>query len=191
MSETPESIEIPDEPFESSEDATPLFTITDAELPETSEPVPDHNASKTRKPPFLFKTDRPEKTPRTTKRKAIPKRKGQFVQPLTALYTSVGIMLMPFDAVCGKAVVTSAEDCARSLDELAYQNDAVRRVVYALVQTSTLGAVIAAHAPILMAVAIHHIPSVQNAMGSLGAQMAENIEAEMRAAQPPASGESE
>lgn len=166
----------------------PTFHVVDAPMPD-ADPVPDHTATKTRRKP-LFRTDRPEPTTRPLKRKpAIPKRKGQFIAPLENLYTSVGIMLMPFDAVCGNAVLQSAAQCAKSLDDLAHQNDAVRRLIYALVQTSALGAVIAAHAPILLAVAMHHVPAIQNAMGAAGSQMAENIAEQMRATQPPGTGD--
>lgn len=189
MSETPE---IPSQP-EGMEapTTTPLFEVSDASLP--GDGIPNHEASREKRGPFGKRAPKEPTAPRTRvarSKPAIPKRKGQFVQPLTNMYTSVGIMLMPFDSVCANAVIQSAEDCAKALDDLAYQNDAVRRVIYGLVQTSAVGVVIAAHAPILMAIMIHHVPSVQRTLGKMGEQMAENVEAQMRAAQPPA-GESD
>lgn len=187
MSETPE---VP--PVEDAEpnNTVPLFEVSDASLP--GDGIPNHEASKEKRGPFGKRAQKEPTAPRTrvARKPAIPKRKGQFVQPLTNMYTSVGIMLMPFDSVCANAVIQSAEDCAKALDDLAYQNDAVRRVIYGLVQTSTVGVVIAAHAPIIMAIMIHHVPSVQKTLGKMGEQMAENVEAQMRAAQPP-TGESD
>ncbi len=130
--------------------------------------------------------DKAEDTPRPVRRKpTIPKRKGQFVQPLTQMYAGLAMVLMPIDPVCANAIMQSASRCAESLDALAYQNDAVRRALHALTQTSAMGAVIIAHAPILMAVAMHHSPVIQNAMGEMGSKMAENIATQMAAQNPP------
>jgi hypothetical protein len=60
-------------------------------------------------------------------------RQGMFVKPLTQMYTMGGIALTPFDEKCGTVIIKSAESCA----------------------------VIAAHAPILIAVSTHHVPVVQ------------------------------
>jgi hypothetical protein len=83
---------------------------------------------------------------------------GMFVQPLTDMYTGVGMMLTPFDQVCAKAVIDNAEQCARSLDQLARTNESVRRVLFGMMQTGAWGAVLVAHLPIIMAVAAHHSP---------------------------------
>jgi hypothetical protein len=83
--------------------------------------------------------------------------------------------------VCANAVIKSAEQCARSLDELAYTNDAVRRVLYGLIQTSAIGAVIIAHGPILLAVMVHHVPAIQSMLGEAGQQMADNIAEQLKA----------
>lgn len=122
---------------------------------------------------------RAARAPKSKPRKIVPNRKGQFVAPLTALYSALGLGLMPFDAVCGNAILNSAEKCAESIDELAYRNEAVRRAVFALVQTSALGAVIVAHMPIILAVAMHHVPVVQRVMGDMGSAMAESIAQQM------------
>jgi hypothetical protein len=106
-------------------------------------------------------------------RKTIPNKRGQFVDPLMKLYASVGAGLMVVDPICGTAIVTSAEQCAKSLDELAYQNESVRRALYSLTTTSYIGAVLVAHMPIVMAIAMHHIPAAQQAFGQLGAKMME------------------
>jgi hypothetical protein len=135
-------------------------------------------------PPRNWRTRTNTRGKRTTKtdakapswditRKVIPNQRGQFVDPLMKLYASVGAGLMVVDPICGTAIVTSAEQCARSLDELAYQNESVRRALYSLTTTSYVGAVLIAHMPIMMAVAMHHIPAAQQAFGQLGAKMME------------------
>jgi hypothetical protein len=119
---------------------------------------------------------------RRTARKAAPKaapkaaakatptpkqRPGHFVQPLTDLYTGIGALMMPFDQVCGSTIISNAEECAKSLDKLAQENNAVRRALNSLVTTSALGAVIVAHIPIAAMVMAHHGPSkVRNMMSS-------------------------
>lgn len=93
---------------------------------------------------------------RTSTPKTPTAKRGAFVTELTELYTYAGMGLMMVDEPCGTAVVSSAEQCAKSLDELAYTNPAVRRALTSLTQTSAIGAVVMAHFPILMAVASHH-----------------------------------
>lgn len=105
----------------------------------------------------------------------IPNRKGQFVQPLTEFYAGIGTAVIMFDPVCGQAILTSATKCAETIDELAYRNEAVRRAVWGLTQTSAWGAVLIAHMPIIMAVVMHHVPAAQQAFGALGANMMEEF----------------
>ncbi len=188
--------------FVSETPETPEFDlgavpVDDAILPPVTEPIPNHEASRPKRgrrgifnPPG-DKRDAPPKRERTARKPVtIPKRKGQFVAPLTQMYGTVGILLMPVDPVCAQAIVANAEACAKALDNLAYQNDAVRRVLYSLVQTSAIGVVIAAHAPILFAIAVHHVPAVQRGMERMGQDMVNQMEAQMRAAQPnPDSGD--
>jgi hypothetical protein len=89
---------------------------------------------------------------------------GTLVKPFTDLYTSVGTMILPFDQVCGMAVINNAEDCAKALDSAARENPAMRRVLLGLIQTSIWGQLIAAHLPIMMAIAMHHVGPVKEAM---------------------------
>lgn len=103
------------------------------------------------------KADSPPK-PRATKDDATLKK------ALTELYTAGGMMLAPFDAQCGMAVVNSADPCADALVKLAAENDAVRRALSSLTQTSAWGGVIAAHLPIIMAVSAHHVAGIRDKM---------------------------
>lgn len=99
-------------------------------------------------------------TPRPSRQRDIPPkpREGQLVKPLTELYVSIGAVLAPVDPVCSVAFMTNAEECAKRLETLARENEAVRRAILALTQTSAWGGVLIAHLPILMVVLMHHGP---------------------------------
>lgn len=179
MSEnTPE--EEPGEPLD-------LSTLTATDIPDDApHGVPDHKASRAKRRSRLFPGDRsddtpPKATPKPRKKPAPRAKRGAFTDNLTQIYVGLGITLMPVDPVCANAIIQSAPECARTLDELAYQNEAVRRALHALTQTSAVGAVFFAHMPILMAVVLHHVPAVQRRMGEMGSQMAENIAQQMSA----------
>lgn len=143
-----------------------MFAGLEAEdAPELDQHIPDHTQSRRSRRDYLGfgkKADEEKPKGRTTtrpKRKPAPRaKKGAFIEPLTELYTLLGGVLMPFDPQCANAVIVSAEKCAESMDELAYQNESVRRALTALTQTSAWGAVIFAHLPIIMSIAMHHGP---------------------------------
>lgn len=114
------------------------------------------------------KTANESKTKTPKSKKAAPRyRKGMFVEPLTQIYGTIGMALLPIDPICAQAIIESAEQCATSLDELAEQNQAVRRTLAAITQTNAVGAVLIAHFPILMAVTMHHVPKAQSMFGDL------------------------
>lgn len=85
-------------------------------------------------------------------------RPGSLVRPLTEFYTAIGLMLAPVDPVCSVAFMDNAEACARSLENLARENETVRRVIVAMTQTSAWGGAIIAHLPILLIIIVHHGP---------------------------------
>lgn len=160
-----------------------MSTLTAEDIPADVGPfiVPDHTASREKRKGGLFGRRRPRgqtapdqsaRAPRARapKRKPdVPRRKGMFVQPLTNLYTMAGMAFtMRGDITCGTAVIENAENCAKALDELAYNNDAVRRVLWTLVQTSQMGKVWMAHLPILFAISVHHVPRVRDAVDGMG-----------------------
>jgi hypothetical protein len=110
-----------------------------------------------------------------------PRRRGSMVKPLEKMYGSLAIAILPFDQVCATAVMNAAPQCAEALDNLAYENEAVRRILVSMLQTSAIGAVLLAHSPIIMAIMMHHVPAVRNAFGTMvGAQTAEEAEAFLR-----------
>lgn len=100
---------------------------------------------------------KPAKPTRNKTRVTVPPSKpGQFVEDITAIYAAAGMALSMKDQVCGQAVMEAAVGCAEQWDKLAQQNDAVRRALMALTKTTAIGALVAAHAPIIMAVGAHH-----------------------------------
>lgn len=98
---------------------------------------------------------------------------GGLRKPLEDMYTGLGMMLMPFDPSCGKVIIEAAPRCAETMDDLAKTNPAVRRILISLVTTSALGAVIMAHAPILMAIAMHHVPALRERQEKMVGEFAE------------------
>ena len=174
-----------------------LFDVQDADLPGsgfTEQPTitPDHTAAAPKRTPRVGtlrerfargkgrqrdatanspRTSRPAAPSRQRARKpksVIPNRRGQFVKPLTQFYTALGIVWTSRDGVCGPSVVSSAEACARSIDDLAYQNEWVREVLWNLTRTGMLTKVVAAHSPILFAVGMHHSTKFRSAIDNTG-----------------------
>lgn len=123
-------------------------------------PAPGWLTGRPRKPEgTTARRPRPDRPPRTAKpRKDSPALKKAVME----LYTSAGMMVLPFDQQCGTVVVNSAEQCADAMIKLAEENDAVMRALQALVQTSAWGGVVAAHLPIIMAVTAHHFAPVRD-----------------------------
>lgn len=154
-------------------DAAPLDldSLVATDVPPSEEfGVPDHKASEKprRNISDIFKSVPKEEKKSAPRKKPLPRKsKGQFVEPLTELYVGIGTMLMMADPVCARAIIEAAPECAKSLDELAYQNDAVRRALISLTQTSAVGMVLFAHMPIIMAVTFHHVPKARAAFGNL------------------------
>lgn len=116
-----------------------------------------------------------------TEPKKLVYRPGVLVKPLTGVYEMVGGFIILADPDCGTAVINSAEDCAKSLDELARTNPKVRKVLMRMIESSTVTKVIIAHLPILLAVMAHHFPNALKYVAQifLGAQ---KVEAESAAA---------
>lgn len=166
---------------DSTDPITPDTPITEELL--VNDPEREHKRNVITEALFTGKRAREPKADRPKKeRKPLPpKRKGSLTKRLEEFYVSFGMMLMPFDSVCGTAVVNSAERCAEALDNLAYENDAVRRAVLAMLETNAWGQVIMAHAPILMMVMTHHVPAFRNGIAARFAGMQAAAEAEAHA----------
>jgi len=147
----------------------------------TTTGIPNHKASSTARRRILGKDKPKPQSPRKTEAAPrTPNRKGQFVEPLTTLYGYVALGLMPVDPTCANAILQAAGQCAEALDQWAYRNEAIRKVLWSITQSSDLAMVVTAHFPILLAISVHHVPAVRDAMNSQGKQFADLI-----AASPP------
>lgn len=100
------------------------------------------------KPPRNSKSDAPKQN---------KYRQGELAKALTRTYGSVGMMLFPFDSQCGSTILENSEEMANSLEQLAKENDAVKRVLEKMVATGAWTAVIGAHLPVVMSIANHHV----------------------------------
>jgi hypothetical protein len=78
---------------------------------------------------------------------------------LSNMYGTIGVMVTMFDPHCGQVILSQAESMADSLEVLAKENDAVRRVLEGIAQTTAWGGVISAHAPLIFAITMHHLPT--------------------------------
>jgi hypothetical protein len=120
---------------------------------------------------FGGRKDAPGPTLKTVK-PSPPRLTNATKKTLEELYAGIGGMLLPFDEVCGQVIIDAAPHCAETVYLAAQQNDALRRFVISMTQTSIYGALLIAHMPILMAVAAHHSknPTVKlSAFGAMGA----------------------
>jgi len=116
--------------------------------------------AKASRPRLRDRVKKEESSSSNRKVRVPPKRKDEFVEPLIGMYTMLGVAITPFDNHCGPIIIGQAEPCARSLDELAEKNESVRKALRSLTQASALGNVVMAHAPIVIAVASHHMPGM-------------------------------
>jgi hypothetical protein len=133
-------------PFGPVSDAPP---IVDTKPPR----VPDHTASRDKMP-----GEGPAK--KTTKVPTIPASKveAQLVKPLTEIYQFVGGVIMLFDQYCALPWINGAEERARKVAEIAQRNDAVRKAILFLVESSDATQLAMIHAPLVMAPLMHHAP---------------------------------
>lgn len=157
----------------SGDPITPSPSVTPASTEGDGGEKPARPAAR---PPFLrgsrAKTPpKPAPKPKADKTPRVAKDDAALKKALMELYSSVGMLLMPFDQPCATSVVNSAEQCADALVKLAAENDAVRRTLNAITQTSAWGGVLAAHLPIIMAVTSHHFGPAKG----IGQSPADNV----------------
>lgn len=87
-----------------------------------------------------------------------PSKPGEFVEDITAFYAAIGIGVGMRDHECGKVIVANASKIAEQWDKVAESNAAVRKALRSLTKATMLGALVAVHMPIVMAIASHHGP---------------------------------
>lgn len=147
MTDTAEQgpITLPDEPLDLS-----AF----ADEPKSSGP-------KTQVPP---RRERIRDRVRQPSKKAEPKKKepaskpGEFVEPLSEIYVmlGMGVGFVDHDGICGPVIATNAQSMATAWDELAQKNESVRRTLRKLTQGGAWAGVLAAHAPVALAIMSAH-----------------------------------
>lgn len=100
-------------------------------------------------------------------RQSVPRwQKGVIAAGMTKLYKRTGKIIKAMDRDIGIAVIESAEDCGEAWDDLARTNPRVRAFLMKLIAGGAWGAVLMAHAPILMAIIMKdgirkHIPFIK------------------------------
>lgn len=90
---------------------------------------------------------------------APPYRQGALIEPLTRMYATMAVGVMPIAPRTGEALINQAETCAEAWDEWAKTSPAVRRLLYPLLNVSGAAAVFAAHLPIVMCIAMEMRPN--------------------------------
>lgn len=126
-----------------------------------AEPVPDFMATAGEPTP----EDKPEKKARGRAKLGEGRQRGSGVRQLNkadleqlrALYATAGIALMPFNAGAAIAVTQGADECVDAWDELAKQNDSVRRALLAMLEGGAWSRVFMAHVPIILAFLPGHV----------------------------------
>lgn len=151
-----------------------LSNVNVTEIP----PLPNHEPPNpdAGKRPWWKPKPKANGTPRVKMPKASPSMpRGGLRAPLENMYTGLGMAVCAIDQHCGMAIINNATECAKAMDELAKTNPAVRRILMKLVETSALGTVIMAHAPIVMAIAMHHVPALKDSQEGLVSSLAEQM----------------
>lgn len=164
---------VPNPGNESNDESSFDFGALNAETVEPLAPhvAPDVKATKRRWWESRPKGDKKNSEKTAKPMPAMPR--GGLRASLENFYTGIAISVMPFDAHCGGMILDNAANCAKAMDELAKTNPAVRRVLLKMIATSAIGAVVTAHAPIVMAVAMHHVPALRERQEKMAADMAE------------------
>jgi hypothetical protein len=147
-----------------------------ANLTVTSVPVPDHLASGPDETPTpelpdgVTPIEEPKRrrrllgTPAPGSRDSGPKRdrklkdrgplppipRNGFAPGIEKMYGGIALAVMPLDMDLAAAIMQIAPDAAKAWDDLARQNEAVRRLLVKMMETTAWGTVIAAHVPLML-----------------------------------------
>lgn len=157
-----------------------LDDLESESVPPLSTPIPEVEADTPPEPPKrgLFSRLRGRRKDREAKPIPPMPRTG-IAGPIAALYRRVGQFVKPFDPGCGTALIMGADDCGRAWEEVCKRNPQVRRWIMALLATGANMELLVAHAPILAAVAIHHVPAVRQMVTETTEKMTEAFNKQM------------
>lgn len=122
-----------------------------------SDEVPNHQAGWEGPPESELLTDRQKTEP--TVRLGENRKRGSGVRQLTkadlkqlrSYYDSMAMMAMMVRPKAAEAISECADDCVERWEELAKQNDKVRKTILATLEGGAWSAVITAHLPIILA----------------------------------------
>ena len=128
--------------------------------------VPDHTKSSDSPFASFIKSKREKKSDDKERPPPMP-RPGIIGRQISDIYMGFGTMMMPFDPYCGNAIIQAAEECGKSVEKMCKTNPAFRRFVLKFLETSVFGEAVIAHLPILIAVMMHHVPSMQRNVGKM------------------------
>lgn len=167
-----------------SDEQIPGLEISDVPTPKPPT-KPDHTASEDG-PLFNKLRDGAQRrrTARETKAQA-PKppvakqRPGFFVKPVERLYAASAMACMIKAPQTGAAIMAQAHECAVAWDEIAQKNDAVRKTLMLLTETSVWGVLVVAHLPIILS-AMNEGGLKNPALDMIGSAMADDAEQYLR-----------
>lgn len=118
-----------------------------------------------------------KKTANTTRKTEPASKPGEFVEPMTEMYTWLGMGVSVLDmrtghiieddqglphTPCAETILEAAPKIAQAWDELAQRNPAVRKALRGLTTTSVAGQLIMAHAPIALVMIQAHVIGQNN-----------------------------
>lgn len=89
------------------------------------------------------------------------RRQTKISKELESMYAAIGASIYMFNPRIGATIAQQAKPCAESLDELARTNPAIRKALERMLVTTAWSATIAAHMPIIVAVATEYVPHVR------------------------------
>lgn len=147
--ETPNGHHV-DAPFDMSQ------LVSEPAPASSQETIPNPKSSKRSFKDWFFGKPKEKKAKVRKPTPAMPR--SGLAQPLTNMYTGLGMTVAMVDRHCGMAIVESASDCAEAWEEMARRNPKVRRALLMLLETSDVTKIVIAHAPIMAAVFAHHAP---------------------------------
>lgn len=96
------------------------------------------------------------------KMSSAPAPEGAIAAGISQLYGQVGMFVGMFDQQCGTVIITNAAAMGASLEAAAKESPAMQEFLQRMITTSVWGQVLAAHAPVIMAIGMHHIPAIRS-----------------------------
>lgn len=145
---------------------------------ERPDELPDESPDEPRR--GLFSRLRRKRADGAHQSPAVPMPRTGIATPVAAFYRRAGTFIQPFDPECGSALIAGADGCGKAWDQVCRRNPQIRRYVLAMLATTTHLDLVVAHLPILLAVAIHHVPAVRDMVTQTTEQMT-NLFAEQMA----------